>query len=231
MKIAVCYSGVVRGNYDTNISLVKSALPDADFFFSTWNTSDQPHFIHKVYDEPELHYNPATENSQGFTEAYQKWIRNKAAFREEWSHRSKQILAHANVVRDYATNYDIIVRARYDTVISKKMISDMYKLCCESYNDSLPIGFFIPRRNGNPQHELNQDNPISVVLGSERHKQYLVDHMIIHRNDMFNHNLPWKLHKCKSLMVAEYGWWQVLSEPYGNRHKCIRGYAGVEAKR
>ena len=41
------------------------------------------------------------------------------------------------------------------------------------------------------------------------------DFVIIHRADMFDWARTLYLYKTKQLGAAEYGWWQILCEPYG----------------
>ena len=59
MKVAVLFSGQLRGDYHRTIKQIRSVMPDDfDFFFGTWSDQNeekvnQP-FIDKVYDYPEL---------------------------------------------------------------------------------------------------------------------------------------------------------------------------------
>lgn len=59
LKIAVCWSGQLRLNYKENIERMKKFLPDADFYYTTWDNQPQETFINKVYTEPKSHYNPS----------------------------------------------------------------------------------------------------------------------------------------------------------------------------
>ena len=36
MKIAVCISGIARGNVDKHVERIKKAFPDGDLFYATW---------------------------------------------------------------------------------------------------------------------------------------------------------------------------------------------------
>lgn len=233
MKIAICFSGQIRGDYERNIKNVVDCLPDADVFFTTWSNQPKFDWIHKYYDEPIMHYNPAIENANGFPDVYQKWLKTGKAKQEMWKHRTKQILGHALVVQDFADNYDVIVRARYDNITSKAMKHNMLYFCEKSYNEKKSLGFFMPRLANDPTPKLDRQ-PVNdqkfglQPLNSSRRKQHHVDHMIIHRRDLFNTDYVWKLHNKKRLMVAEYGWWQVLSEPHGDNYEAYQGYVGLE---
>ena len=36
MKIAICFSGIARGNVGRNVKSVEASMPDADFYYATW---------------------------------------------------------------------------------------------------------------------------------------------------------------------------------------------------
>ena len=63
MKIAVCLSGLVKGQVHRNISRLKDRFP-YDFFYSTWtkNQEDIEWFPQidncELCDEPVMHYHP-----------------------------------------------------------------------------------------------------------------------------------------------------------------------------
>ena len=55
LKIAVCWSGQLRLNYHTNILRMKKFLPDADFYFTTWDNQPNEIFLNRKYIEPRAH--------------------------------------------------------------------------------------------------------------------------------------------------------------------------------
>ena len=55
-------------------------------------------------------------------------------------------------------------------------------------------------------------------------KKWLLDQLIIHPRKMINYDYIMKLHKDKKLRAAEYGWHQVLSEPYKDNHRNWHGW-------
>jgi len=57
---------------------------------------------------------------------------------------------------------------------------------------------------------------------------YIMDPMIFHPRDIFDHDLMWKLHNEHKLMAAEMGWYQILSQPYGDNHESVYGGAQIE---
>lgn len=76
MKIAVIFSGLLRGDYEKNIRDHREAFPDADFYFTTWKytsesdrkkwskngkfTLEHP-LIQKYFIPPKIHYDPSLE--------------------------------------------------------------------------------------------------------------------------------------------------------------------------
>lgn len=213
MKIAVCYSGVLRGNYNKNIALLRQLLPGADFFYTAWKNSKQEDFIH-YYDEPVMHYNPALSNIESYPKTYSRFIRSQAKM-DAWKHRSKQILGHAICVEKHASNYDIIIRARYDAepLFDSETLINFIQ---QSYKNNQSIGFFIPRAQ-----KIFNNIIEPMALNSDRHLQHLVDHLIIHPRYIFDIKQVWDLHKQSKLLIAEYGWWQVLNNK--NTHLCFKG--------
>jgi len=209
MRVAVVFSGLIRGNHEENISRFKQKLPSADFWFTTWKGQTENVHIHKYYDEPIVDYNPATEIDYPHT--YQRFLKGSA---NQWHHRSKQILAHCWAVDDFAHDYDVIVRARYDCKVADYL--DLNDYCEMTYNENKSIGFFTPRNMPLPQN-------ITGVTSGDRYFQHHVDHMIIHKKSLLRTDIAYQLHHDKKLRIAEYGWWQVLSEPHGDNHIAYRG--------
>ena len=52
---------------------------------------------------------------------------------------------------------------------------------------------------------------------------FLADSLIFHAPKHFNPKYVQQLHADKNLWPAEWGWWQVLSEPNNNIHNCYHG--------
>jgi hypothetical protein len=214
MKIAVCFSGILRGNHIQNIETFKQKLPNADFFYTTWSGGETADYIDRYYSQPQLHYKPATEPDYPHT--YKRFLRGSA---NNWQERSKQILAHCLVVDDYCKDYDVIIRARYDAILAPYL--DLQEYCNMTYEKNQSIGFFTPRNMSLPQSLTN-------VTEGERWFEHHVDHLIIHKKNLLHTDLAWHLHQEKKLRIAEYGWWQVLSEPNGNNHLTFKGGVKLE---
>ncbi len=52
------------------------------------------------------------------------------------------------------------------------------------------------------------------------------DYLIMHKEEHLNTKEVYFLHENKQLLGAEFGWWQILSKPFGgNNHTSV--YGGV----
>ena len=67
MDIAVCFSGIARGQVDRNVEHAKRAFSrfgSVDFFFATWKEHENDisrKYNAVTYPEPEIHYDAWTE--------------------------------------------------------------------------------------------------------------------------------------------------------------------------
>lgn len=230
MKIAVCISGqCVSKNAKTSIQknnrLAKKKFPQADFFYSTWETNRKtferslPEESCLFLPEPEITYHP-------YKLPQDKWVSNRykdaARFilnnpkRAQWaSHHVKQHLAHAWLVDSIPEEYDLIIRIRYDTWISKKANFD--DLIKQSWVKHIAIGVSATKKE--KFDELNKFD----TSPKGKHYQWLTDQMIIHPRLILNKENVELLFKEKSLHPAEMGWYQILSWPLNN-HECYDGW-------
>lgn len=233
MKIAVCISGAARSgvpnrNLRLNYERLNEVLPNVDFYFGCWKGYERQintYFPDKnvfLFDEPKIDYHPFIDIPGNQSKKYQK-TRNQAitnkTFQETSRHQTKQILAHAYLIDSIDLQYyDIIIRARYDTIVYHKAHFNPYILDC--FESKRPIGFATLLKGNfmNPIEQINNDYT----------SQFLFDQLIIHRADMFDTTNVYTLSETKNLMPAEFGWWQVLSKPYENKHRCISGWANPD---
>lgn len=236
MKIAVCYSGLCRGDWVKNHNSVRHHFPTADYFFSTWNHAvvDMPALIeYTTYPEPKMHYHPWGDvPPEQLTWKAQQLVKNdlpKPYYRERTLHHTKQILAHAyQLENDVPKEYDMIVRVRYDAYVSPKV--DFTEYLNRAYENKLAVGFGTRTKRHPNLHEFKElPKEWPGEKGPHDSHQYIMDPMIIHHRDVFDPSLAWKLHNEKKLMPAENGWWQVVSEPYGDNHYSV--YGGVQVQK
>ena len=238
MKIAICISGLARGNIKRNIGYLKKAFPDVPMFFSSWEehkNDESERYNSTYYPEPTMHYNPWCEcvkdNPHPKYHVYKKQFLEKTgeSHKKKLLNATKQLIAHAYQVADLPQEYDMIIRARWDTVVSEKV--NFSKYLEQSYNENMAIGFAI---RGGRWTDLNRFKDIDHVfinedtdiMWSRDWSYWLNDFLIFHPRNLYDTELVHKLHKEKKLWPAEYGWYQMLSTL--DNHHCVYGGAVLE---
>jgi len=222
-KIAVCVSGLCNNNALKNMEKLQKQFP-YDFYFGIWkgrenNVSKQLGAV--SFEEPTLSYHPYCDMDDDVSPKFLK-IQNKfkkekipSNFNQKTMHQTKQILAHAYLLNYISKEYDIVIRTRFDVVISNNINFNEY--IDQSYIENCAIGFGTPYAFHPTIHtirEINADDKLS------RHWfKYLMDLFIIHPTSLFNTNLVFDLHQQKKLRAAEFGWYQILSQPFNNNPK------------
>lgn len=243
MKVAVCVSGIPRSgigaresanqNIERNFKNLKKNFPEADFFLGTWRQYEKviqkelPNHSYLLFDEPEAHYHPyldmlptdmVSDKMRMFANIYRK----KRDLHERTRHQAKQILCHAMMVDNLPTTYDVIIRTRYDTFTYPYANFNNYLQVV--HETKVVIGFACLKwhhQTFDKDTELNKDIPQQ----NENLKQYLLDHLIIHHRDSIDTKHVYNLYENKKLCPAEFGWYQILSKPYNDNHRCISGWA------
>lgn len=237
MKIAVCISGACASKRDdgclvSNNKLIKSKFPTADFYYATWDRF-KPTFEENFPDEkclyfpePKMHYHPymgiAKEDYiSDFFEGHVKWANKGGKKRLEWtSHHTKQILIHSWLVNTIQDNYDIIIRARFDTYIHENANFEPYIQDSYKHHRANCFG----ATNWKLLHQLREFD----TSPKTRHHVWMIDQLIIHPADIIDVNTVNKLHAEKRLHAAEYGWYQVISMPYGSTHRNHSGWVNPD---
>jgi len=239
MKTAVCISGICRGNAKKHIERF-SRVFDADIFFGTWkgretdleNIGITEYF---TFDEPEQHYHPFIDVPIELipdvpkTRANLEKAKKNKPYRDRILHQAKQIIGHANMLISIPEEYDMIIRTRYDTYISDKVDFDHW--INASYNEHKAVGFGTRIRRHNNLDTLQlvpKLKPEMRTKNSADWYMYLPDQVILHRRDMFDVDMVFKLFEDKMLLSSERGWYQVLSKPFGDNHDSVYGGAQHE---
>lgn len=237
MKVAVCVSGLprssIREDVRPNIERLEENFPDADFYFSTWLS--QREYISKYFPdktvaffpEPKVDYHPFVDVDVDFHEVTPKLektinqAKQNKVFRETSSHQTKQILAHAYAVDYITSDYDIIIRARWDTWTAKNAKKHFNNFAKIAAAMNCAVGFGTLK-----EHWGMFNQPFNISDNEGYHHNFLFDQLIIHPKKIFNTYNVRKLHKEKLLLAAEFGWWQVLSK--NNNHISISGLANPD---
>ena len=131
-------------------------------------------------------------------------------------HSSKQILGYADVVSKITKEYDVMVRTRWDSLLSNQINFQPY---LEEALDH-PVGFMTRPGRGHTVDKISNVNKNDI---NDDWYCFLADSLIFHAPKHFNPKYVQQLHADKNLWPAEWGWWQVLSEPNNNIHNCYHG--------
>ena len=221
IQVAVCISGQIRGTPKRNLDNLKHNFPSADIFLGTWKGTQTDYPV-KFYEEPQINYHPYGDLDESLV------LSDRLAHKiprfmsqphevKRTSHQTKQILAHAYMVDDNP-GYDVYVRARWDTLTYLK--ADFQKYVEDAYSNKRAIGFGAP---GTPFTQIQEAST------GPFHDYFLFDQLIIHSAEVFNTDLVYTLNEEKKLIAAEWGWYQVMSQPYNNNHRCMMGWANPES--
>lgn len=242
MKIAICISGICRGNVKKNIFHLKNIFPTADLFFSTWegrekDVEEMGLKNVKFFPEPKINYHPLTDIPDDvMPPVWKTWqlreaLKKDKALRDKMRHYTKQIIGHDYLLSEVPDEYDMIVRSRYDTYAST--LVDFQSYLEESYNENKAIGFGTRVTRHKRLHNMVR----LPHVWPDRHGPskcsndwggYIMDPLIFHPRGLWNSDLVWKLHNESKLMGAERGWYQILSQPFGDTHESIYGGAQIE---
>lgn len=242
MKTAICISGIPRGDTIKNVEIAKTHF-DADVFYSTY-FGQQQHIkkytdTYYLHDEPEIPYHPLADIPDDIlTPTYKIWTLRRSLekdlqLRERMRHQSKQIFAHDMLLRSIPSKYDMIIRMRYDTRLST--IADLKSLLVRSYENNIAIGFGVRTSRHKsldvlakiPEIWPDKDSPSHPELSNDW-GGYIMDPLIFHPRNLWSSDRLNDLHAKKSLMASEMGYYQMLSQPYGDSHECYYGGAQIE---
>lgn len=242
MKIAVCVSGVPRSgigasqevnkDFPRNLKNLRRNFPTADVYVGTWAPYEEllkkelPNEPYKLFDEPKSHYHPyldmpkvdmVSDKMRKFSDIY----KSKPDLHERTRHQSKQIMCHANMVNSLPQDYDVIVRARFDTFTYTNAKFDQYVQAV--YNKKIPIGFACLK-----PHWATFNKVVELNDKDENRDRYLFDSLIIHHRSNLDPKYVFDLYEKQKLCPAEFGWFQALSLPNGSKHRCISGWVNAD---
>jgi len=240
MKVAVCVGGLVYPDSDVLMDQLQSRFPDYDFFFGVWRGREND-LTDKLgawsFDEHEPMYHPFFDVDIPGMSSEIAVIRQKMKDNPEmpmidkaW-HQTKQILLHSHMLDLLPPEYDMIVRARYDIKLIDDNSIDFDGLIARSYENNHAIGLanclaWFPNKAKRPPKMFNPKGTSSHRLW----EQYLMDLIVIHPRRLFDKELMLSLHGEQKLLAGEFGWHQVLSQPYGDTHQNYMCDVGITSR-
>lgn len=235
IKVSLLVSGQIRGRWKSNLNNLSHCLQPNKTYTSTWSPSNED--VNFKFIEPEMVYHPVidTEPYPTFKAIeYKKRCQTDYSLRLKTKHRTKQILQH-NLLMQKIEPCDVVIRTRYDCVISNEI--DWNSCIKKSFDENCALGFgtrtsrwstwkkileipkFVPPENKKISGRgLKETNDWAY---------YLMDTLIIHPYKLWNCEKVKNLHDNKKLKAAEWGWYQILS----NADNHYSYYGGCQMQR
>ena len=199
MKVAMCFSGLPRGNYKENITRFRRIFPDYDFFFSTWRGYEIEGENYTIYEEPKSDYLNALCNDKKIGKKYNAKVL-------AWGY--KQIIGHSlQLLFDVPREYDMIVRCRYDSELNEKIDWDHFVK--KSYNRNTIFGF--SSESGENSKGLKRWDSIIEITGKYQYAR-LNDMLIFHKRNDFSSERVFELFRKEILQPCEQGWVQAFPD-------------------
>ncbi len=223
MNIAICISGV--NDKDSKIvEQLQHKIPGCNFYYHTFTnrTNLVPENLHNrlsTMHYPKWHYHPMEVTPHSKHGKYKKYVES-GKLKDEFYFGIVPILAHSDLIRKIPSHHDLIIRVDWNTKIDRQV--DLNHWLRKAYEVG-PVGF-MTRENRGSQFgsgqwtEVNKDNPEDDWYG------FLPYDFLIHHRKHFDHALLRKLVKEHKLYPNEWGWYQILSEPYKDIHTSVHGF-------
>lgn len=239
MKVAVCFSGQLRGGYKECIDRMRNILPRADFFYTSWEGETLEPFVNRYYIQPKPEFNCLNDTTKKYIEKYRNYkekgwkdvegpnnfprVENEEVRRElkgiirglraKGRTSNYQQLIHAMTVRDFVdqSKYDLIIRIRYDLYIDQRLKKHIQYFCEYVLENGNPLGFYSRTNESDFDSHFRQE----ITMQNSTAALSINDFMIIHRADLFDPNIVFWLFEKRKHKAAETGWYQVLCKPYG----------------
>ena len=225
MKVAVCVGGLVYPDSEGLMDQLQIRFPDYDFFFGVWSGREND-LTNKLnawsFVEHEPTYHPYLDVNlpkmarkvlaiRGDMKTKPKRLRSLI---DKAPHQTKQILMHSYMLDLIPPEYDMIMRTRYDVKFADNDI-DWTELIEKSYNENRAVG--VARKF--PHMPQLFDPKGDSHWGWRLWEGYVMDMVTFHPRGLFDRELVMSLHEQQNLLAAEFGWYQILSEPYGDTHQ------------
>tara|TARA_B100000085_G_scaffold131953_1_gene120238 strand:+ start:101 stop:793 length:693 start_codon:yes stop_codon:yes gene_type:complete len=226
MRLAVCISGVNDKGSKIEEQL-KAKIPEATFYYHTF--SNKTNLVRKdlhpclyTMHYPKWHYHPMEVQDICHHGKY-KMYQEKRLHWDDLYYGAVPIIQHANLLSKIPIDYNLIIRADWNTEIDRQV--DLNHWFRKAYEQG-PVGF-MTRENRGPKFgsgmikEIDKDE--NAV--NDDWYNYLPGTLIIHHRKHFDIQQVKQLNKNKELMPSNWGWYQVLSKPYGDIHTSVHGFA------
>lgn len=251
MKVAVLFSGIPRNNYIENIKDHQTVFEGADFYYQTWHSYQDKLLNYKpliVTTEPRPKFNVYDNLDDPYIKSMPFRRIHKTndsyllheRFMSRQPRRVIQFIAYNDCYKLLTSQYDVVIKARYDVKISVKLKNVFRYLTRKCFETQRVVGFNYEYR----RKDMNKivfgmetppwDSKIYRIHGERMRWLYsegyhaIPDFLIMHPASFYDTMVTDKLYKDKKLFSSEPGWWQVLA-----RHKAraLFYYGGVVVER
>jgi len=236
MKVAVAINGLYRPNVEPGPrkthNKLEQAFPGADFYHHTWDEYENTVPLDFRYNffmdpEPKMEYHGVTGHvEQSKHGKWQPYVERRIHHAKH-AQSHKQIIGFAKLFEKIPEEYDIIVRARWDTHINLRVDWNQY---IERAAEEGPLGFMTRNSRGAQMTDRKvTELPKDVKDTANDWYWYLPDVLMIFHRKWFDPQRVYDLHNNKALWGAEWGWFQVLSLPHGENgnHTSFLGGAQI----
>ena len=233
IRVALCVSGNQRQSAP-KLDVINKIMVDlfepmgVDIYYQTFD--DKPPLLDPgnllITKDPLVNYHPIYDPSLDWIDPNPRllWQRSSTKIHPKWRKTAKQLIAHADIIDNLPHDYDIIIRTRWDAVFSPMV--NWREWITEAHSSGRPIGFQGP-------YQSNLDNldhsPYDLAPDGRGRRNHLMDHAIIHTKDVYDTDRVRQLYRDKQLFGGEWGWYQIMSAPFSDHHRCLWG--GIQINR
>ena len=231
MNTAILITGQYRPKVKNAKDLIQNIINifKCEIFFHTWSDDVQttPIEYHNrlvFCKEPTVNYHPISDIEWVGKHGKWKEYKDKKLLYNKTQNANKQLIGYADLLNKIPDHIDMCIRTRWDMMVSNKV--DFKPWIQHAYENG-PVGFMT---RGGRGHDVDKLVPLTEEAQNDKYDDwygYLPDSLIMHRREHFDTSLVTKLHSEKNLAPAEWGFYQVMSEPYGDIHTSIHGGAHI----
>jgi len=259
MRVAVVFSGQIRGDYRANIERMRFIITTADFYFTSWEDQRQKDIagiINRFYKDPTDSYLVRSVGDTDTIKSNLKLLRKikNGELSEQykpvrWRGRSEEKIiselwapylakgkarhAMKQVVAHALAVKDFCSSKDYDIIIRCRYditIDPALKSHIKHFCEHT-YDYWAPHGF----HTFNDEGTFSNMVKPKKvvmtiEGKDLRDFIIIHRADLFDYNRVFYMYDRKILMPAELGWWQTLCQPYMLNGVDVRGYVCIDGQ-
>ncbi len=224
LNIAICISGV-NDKGSNIVEQLKNKFTGVNFYYHTF--TNKTHLIPKEYHDrlstmhyPSWHYHPMDVTPMSKHEKYKIYAEDPK-LKDTQYFGIVPILAHADHLKKIPAHFDLIVRVDWNTRLDERV--DIQHWIRVAYEKG-PVGF-MTRKNRGPQfgsgkwQEEDKNNKAGDWFG------YMPSDLIIHRRHHFHHRSAREFAEEHKLYPAQWGWYQLCSQPWNDIHHSVHGFA------